>query len=297
MEILPQLLIFAIIASAIYTLVSAGLTLTFGVLEFINFAHGEVAMLGSYTFFWLYIMLDMGIAPAFLLTTLIIAIFGMLMEVTTFKPVRDRHEFIPLVLSIGVSILIQSFVIFTFGGNSKNYSKGENATVYQLFDGAASITLSQIWIIVSSIILITTLGIFLKYSKTGKAIRAVADDKKVAAIMGINVDRTMTILFAIGSMLAGIAGLLLAFDQNLNPKMGLMLSLKGFAAIIIGGVGSFRGAIIGAIIIGFSETLIVGLTSINAGFKDTIIFVILVAVLLWRPYGIFNPNKEQFESR
>lgn len=297
MEIIPQLFIFALIASAIYTLIATGLTLTFGVLEFINFAHGEVAMLGSYVFFWLYILTDMTLAPAFILTTLIIALFGIVMEQTTFKPVRDRQEFIPLLLSIGVSILIQSFVIFTFGGSSKNYSKGESSQVFELFGGSAVITLSQIWIIISSIILTAALGVFLKYSKTGKAIRAVADDKKVAAIMGINVNRTMTTLFAIGSMLAGIAGLLLAFDQNLNPRMGLMLSLKAFAAIIIGGVGSFRGAIAGAIIIGFTETFFVGLSSLSAGFKDTVVFILLVAVLLWRPYGIFNPSKEQAESR
>ena len=278
-------------------LIAAGLTLTFGVLEFINFAHGEIAMLGSYVFFWLYILQDIGIIPAFVLTALIVALIGVVIEQTTFKPVRDRHEFIPLVLSIGVSILIQASVIFTFGGDSKDYSKGQTAEVYQLFDGAASITLSQIMIIISSIILITTLGLFLKYSRTGKAIRAVSDDKKVAAIMGINVNQTMTILFAIGAMIAAIAGLMLAFDQNLNPRMGLMLSLKGFAIIIIGGVGSFSGAIIGAIIIGFSETLITGITNIPSGYKDTITFIILVAVLLWRPYGIFNSNKEEAESR
>ena len=297
MEILPQLLIFAVITSAIYMLVAAGLTLTFGVLEFINFAHGDVAMLGSYVFFWLYILMDLGIVPAFILTALLIAIFGILMERTTFKPVRDRQEFIPLVLSVGVAIFLQAAVIFTFGADSKNYSKGESSQVFQLFDGRASITMSQIAIILSSIIILTILGTWLKKSKTGKAIRAVSDDKSVAAIVGINVDRTITILFAIGSMLAGIAGLLLAFDQNLNPKMGLMLSVKGFAALIIGGVGNFGGAILGAIIIGFSEVLITGLTPIPSGYRDSITFVLLVIVLLWRPYGILNPSKEQAESR
>ena len=297
MEILPQLLIFAVITSAIYMLVAAGLTLTFGVLEFINFAHGDVAMLGSYVFFWLYILMDLGIVPAFILTALLIAIFGILMERTTFKPVRDRQEFIPLVLSVGVAIFLQAAVIFTFGADSKNYSKGESSQVFQLFDGRASITMSQIAIILSSIIILTILGTWLKKSKTGKAIRAVSDDKSVAAIVGINVDRTITILFAIGSMLAGIAGLLLAFDQNLNPKMGLMLSVKGFAALIIGGVGNFGGAILGAIIIGFSEVLITGLTPIPSGYRDSMTFVLLVIVLLWRPYGFLNPSKEQAESR
>lgn len=298
MEILPQILVISVIASAIYALIAAGLTLTFGTLEFINFAHGEIAMAGAFVFLYFFSDLGLGIFPALIVTTLIIALLGMLIERTTFRPVRDKQEFIPLVLSIGISIIISAAVIFKFGGGSHTYDKANQIpTVYKLWDEAVTISQTQIMIVLSSIVLIALLFAFLKYSKTGKAIRAVSDDKQVAAILGINVNRTIVTLFTIASGLAAIAGVLIAFDQNLNPRMGLQLSIKAFAAIILGGVGKLHGAILGAIIIGFSENMIVGLTNIPSSYKSTIVFTIFIIVLIFKPYGIFGGNKEEVESR
>ncbi len=298
MEILPQIIVFAIIASAIYALLATGLTLTFSTLEFINFAHGDMAMLGAFFFFSLYVSHGLPLTIALLLTIIIAALLGIVIERTTFRPVRDKMAFIPLVLSIGVAILAQSLITMFYGGGSQSYYKGGgSATVYNLFDGKIIITLGQIMIVVTAIVLLTGLYIFLKKTRTGKAIRAVSDNKEVAAIMGIDVNRTIMILFAIATTLAAVAGVLVAFDQNLYPYMGLMLSIKVFAAIVIGGVGKFRGAILGAIIIGFSENLIVGLTSIKSSYKELIVFTILIFVLMYKPYGIFGGQKEEIESR
>ncbi|MBL4693896.1 branched-chain amino acid ABC transporter permease [Candidatus Gracilibacteria bacterium] len=298
MEILPQILVISIIASAIYALIAAGLTLTFGTLEFINFAHGEIAMAGAFVFLYFFSDFGLGIFPALIVTTLIIAALGMFIERTTFRPVRDKQEFIPLVLSIGISILISAAVMLKFGGGSHTYAvANEMPTVYRIWNEAVIISQTQIVIILSSVVLISALFAFLKYSKTGKAIRAVSDNKQVAAILGINVNRTIVILFTIASGLAAIAGILIAFDQNLNPRMGLQLSIKAFAAIILGGVGKLHGAILGAIIIGFSENMIVGLTNIPSSYKSTIVFTIFIIVLIFKPYGIFGGNKEEVESR
>ncbi len=298
MEILPQIIVFAIIASAIYALLATGLTLTFSTLDFINFAHGDMAMLGAFFFFSLYISQGLPLTVALILTILIAAALGLFIERTTFRPVRDKKSFIPLVLSIGVAILAQSLITMFYGGGSQNYYKGGgSATVYNLFNGQITITLGQIMIVVSAVVLLSGLYLFLKNTRTGKAIRAVSDNKEIAAIMGIDVNKTIMILFAIATTLAAVAGLLVAFDQNLYPYMGLSLSIKVFAAIILGGVGKFRGAIVGAIIIGFSENLIVGLTGIKSSYKELIVFTIFIFVLMYKPYGIFGGQKEEVESR
>lgn len=297
MEILPQILIISLIASAIYALVSAGLTLTFGILEFIHFAHGDMAMAGAFIFYSTYVSAGLPMHAAAVITVAAITLIGILIERTTFRPVRDKQAFIPLVLSIGISIIIQSIVLMIYGGGSQTYyGPGESTTVYQIAENT-SITQPQVIIILTSVILIAGLFTFLKYTKTGKAIRAVSDNREIAAIMGINVNKTITILFAIASGLAAIAGFLIAFDQNLNPRMGLMLSIKSFAAIVLGGVGKLHGAILGALIIGFTENIITGLTPISSSYKDLIVFTLFVIIILFKPYGIFGGAKEEVESR
>ncbi len=298
MEILPQILLIALISSAIYALLAAGLTLTFGTLEFINFAHGDMAMIGAYSFFSAYVIFGLPLIASLTIMIVFMALLGLLIEKTTFKPVRDKQEFIPLVLSIGVAIILQAFVTMRFGGSSQSYyQNAESSQIFRLFDGQLIVTLPQIMIITVSISLLIGLGLFLKYSKTGKAIRAVSDNKQVAEILGINVDRTLSIVFVLASILAGIAGVLIAFDTSLYPRMGLILGIKVFAAIILGGVGKFWGAILGALIIGFGESLIIGLTSIPGSFKDLIVFTIFISVILFKPYGILGGRKEEIESR
>lgn len=298
MDILPQILLLALISSAVYALLATGLTLTFGTMEIINFAHGDMAMAGAFIFYTVYVVLGVPLAFSILLTILLSGIVGFIIEKTTFRPVRDKQEFIPLILSIGVAIIIISTVTMFYGGGSRTYfESGQVSPVYTFFDGTLTITLVQIAIITSAIVLLTALYLFLQKTKTGKAIRAVSDDKEVAAIMGINVNRMISLLFIMATSLAGFAGILVAFDQNLYPSMGLPLSIKVFAAIILGGVGKFHGAIVGALIIGFSENLLVGLTPIKASYKELLAFIIIITILLIKPYGLFGGKKEEIESR
>ena len=298
LDLLPQLLVFSLISASIYALVSAGLTLTFGALEFINFAHGEMAMAGAYIFFWLNIILGIQLPIALALTALAALGIGLILERTTFRPVRDKQAFIPLVLSIGVAIIFQSLATIFFGGGSQTYfSASEVSQSFKFLDGNLSITTSQIMIILTAAVLLTGTHLFLKHSRTGKAIRAVSDNKEIAAIMGINVNRTIAILFGLATMLAGVGGVLIAYDQNLFPLMGMLLSIKAFAVVIIGGVGYFQGVIWGALIIGLTENLITGLTPISSSYKELIVFALFITVLLFKPYGLFGGKKEEVESR
>ncbi|MBI4234809.1 branched-chain amino acid ABC transporter permease [Candidatus Peregrinibacteria bacterium] len=297
-EIIPQLIVIALIISSVYALIAAGLTLTFGVLEFVHFGYGEMAMLGAYLFYTAHISLGLGYIESGLISIVGVTILGIIIEKFTFRPVRDRQVFIPLVLSIGIAIILQSIVLIIYGGTTKNlYVAGDVATKFTFFNDTITITSIQIFIILTAITALCGLCIFLKYSKTGKAIRAVSDDKEVAAIMGINVDRTISILFAIGSALAALAGILIGLDRNLTPNMGMLLTVYAFAVIVLGGVGKLKGAIIGAIIIGFIETFSLGLTSLKASSKELVIFGTLMLLLIFKPYGIFGGKKDEIESR
>lgn len=295
LELLPQIIWFALLSSAIYALVAIGLSLIFGILEFINFAHGDMAMIGAYLFFTFLILLKLPTWLSFILVILTAAIIGIAIEKLTFKPVRRYNDFIPMIISIGLGGFIQALIILIFGASVKSYRQtaAQGTNTYELLNGNLIVTDTQLLIIATTIILLIGLYLFLKYAKTGKAIRAVADNKEIASILGISIDKTLSIIFAIGTALAAVAGLLVAAEQNLNPTMGLSLAVKAFAAIVLGGVGNLAGAVIGALIVGFSENLIVGLTSIPASYKDAIVFLIFIIAVFLKPNGILGAKLEE----
>lgn len=292
-EILPQIIWFSLLASAIYALIATGLTLIFGILNFINFAHGDFAMVGAYVFFALAIMLGL---PWWIAVPLVIAccaLMGVVIEKITLKPVRKSPSFTPLIISIGIGALLQAIITIFFGSGVKSYRvEGAETAIYKLFGGSLIVTQSQIIIIITTILLLIGLHIFLKHSKTGKAVRAVADNMEVASILGINIDKTISIIFAIATAMAGVGGLLIAYEQNLSVTMGISLGVKAFAAIILGGVGNILGAVVGALVIGFGENLIVGFTPIPANFKDAIVFALLILMLFIRPNGLLGEKAE-----
>ncbi|MCA9374600.1 branched-chain amino acid ABC transporter permease [Candidatus Peregrinibacteria bacterium] len=294
LEILPQIIWFSLLASAIYALVAIGLSLIFGILEFINFAQGDFAMVGAYLFFGFVIEGGLPWWVGIAMVVIIAALMGVVIERITFKPVRKSPPFIPLVISIGVGALLQAIMIFKFGGSVKSYRiEGSKAEVYKLFGDTLNVTQSQITLMLVTAGLLLGLYLFLKYSKTGTAIRAVADNQDVAAILGVSINKTIGIIFAVGTALAAIAGVLIANEQNLSITMGLSLGVKAFAAVVLGGVGSLPGAIVGAFIIGFSENFIVGLTSIPSSYKDAIVFGLLIIMLFLYPNGLFGAKAEE----
>lgn len=295
MNILPQILVFSLVASGLYVLIAAGLTLTFGTLEFINFAHGDIAVTGAFIFFALYVWGGLPLWISLIIAILATALLGFFIEKTTFKPVRNKQAFIPLILSIGVSMILQAILLMIFGGGTRTYAV--ESPVYSFWNDRLVITLPQIAIILTALFVMTGLFLFFKYTKIGKAIRAVSDNKEIASTLGISVNKTLSITFALASGLAALGGILAAFDQNLLPTMGILFSIKVFAVIVFGGVGSLSGAVLGALIIGFSENFLVAYAGVPGSFKEAIVFFLLILALLFRPYGILGGKKEEVESR
>lgn len=278
----------SIIAGSIYTLVAIGYTMVYGVLKFINFAHGDVAMIGAYITFFLVKSIGLPILPSIGIALIAVAFLGILIEKIAYKPLREAPRLAPLITAIAVSIFLQSAVMLLFGARNKTISL---VTTKGLIFLGAYITPIQIVIVVTSIVLMILLNLYLKHAKLGRAMRATADDMTMAAVMGIQVDRVISYVFGIGSGMAAVAGILIALETNLSPTMGFVLGIKAFAAAVVGGIGSVRGAMVGGFIIGFAENF--GIWYIPTGYKHSVAFMILVLVLLIRPSGIFGMKPEE----
>ena len=278
----------SVIAGSIYALVAIGYTMVYGVLKFINFAHGDLAMVGAYVTFFLVKFMGLPILPSIGIALIAVAFLGILIEKIAYKPLRDAPRLAPLITAIAVSIFLQSAVMLLFGARNKTISL---ATTKGMMFLGAYITPIQIVIVVTSIVLMILLNLYLKHAKLGKAMRATSDEMTMAAVVGIQVDRVISYVFGIGSGMAAVAGILIAFETNLSPMMGFVLGIKAFAAAVVGGIGSVRGAMVGGFIIGFAENF--GIWYIPTGYKHSVAFIILVLVLLIRPSGIFGMKSEE----
>ena len=287
MDVLPQLLVNGIIAGGNYALAAIGYTMVYSILKFINFAHGSVAMVGAYIVFVLTMMtLHVPFVVAFFLSMIFTAVLGILIEKGAYKPLRYAPKLAPLTTAIAVSFVLDATVMILVGTDIKTYD-----VKYQVYTiGSVFITSVQIIIIVASVFFMACLYLLLSQTKLGKAIRAVADDLNLAEVAGINTDMAISAVFAIGSALAAASGALIGLDTNLQPTMGFIITVKAFAAVVLGGLGNVYGAIVGAFIIGIVENL--GIWYIPPVWKDSIAYGILILVLLFRPAGIFG-SKEQ----
>jgi len=288
MSLFIQLLVNSIIAGSIYALVAIGYTMVYGVLKFINFAHGDLAMVGAYITFVLLKLLGFPIIPSILIAIFSVALLGILIEKIAYKPLREVSRLAPLITAIAVSMFLQSAVLLILGARTQIIKTG---TMKGLMFLGAYITPIQIVIIATSILLMILLHLYLKYTKLGKAMRATSDDMTIASVVGIQVDKVISSVFGIGSALAAVAGILIAFETNLNPTMGFFIGIKAFAAAVVGGIGSVRGAMLGGLLIGFAENF--GIWYIPTGYKNSVAFIILVLVLLIRPSGIFGIKPEE----
>ena len=283
--VLEQLILNGIIAGGIYALIAIGFSMTYGLVRFINIAHGSLYVIGAYAAF-VFFSLGTGIVAAFVLAILVTAIIGVLMDKAVYKPLRIRKSssLMLLLASIGIFILVENLIIALFGAEVKTIRTGPITQGFDLF--GAIITQTQVVIIVISIVTLILVELFLLKTKTGKAMRATADNKDVAHVVGIDTERITAYMFALGAALAGSAGVLIAVEQNLEPTMGLIAIIKGFTAGVVGGLGSVRGAVAGAFLLGLIENI--GIWFLPSGYKDAIAFVVLVIFLLFRPHGLFG---------
>ena len=288
MSLLAQLLVNGLVAGGIYALVAVGYTMVYGVLKFINFAHGELVMLGAFVTYTLAVPLGLGLLPAFLLSVPLVAFVGVVIERTAYRPLRRASRLAPLITAIGVSILLQSLAILLWGPEIRSFSVGAARGV-EFF--GATVTPVQILIVIASVALMGLLHLLVESTKIGKAMRATADSLETASIVGIDTDRVIAWVFALGSALACVAGVLIALEENMEPTMGTLIGIKAFTAAVVGGIGNIKGAMVGGFLIGIVENL--GIWKLPAGYKDAIAFVILMGVLLFKPTGLFGERLEE----
>lgn len=369
MSLAAQLVANGLIAGGIYALVALGYTMVYGILKFINFAHGEVVMMGAYLgwvfsranpgldvlvvrdplslipallfyAFWIAILatwiwhgtgrltflpaagrlpgpLVRGLATlplsavgagalyflavyavplplAFLLALPLAGGLGFVLEKACYRRLRHSHRLAPLITSIGASIFLQALALLMFGAQVRSFPAGQVTSGYKVLTGTAFefvVTRHQLLIIGVSLGLMALLHIAVRYTKTGKAVRAVADNPAVASVIGIKVDRVVSIVFVAGSMLAAAAGILVGIEQTLAPTMGIPYGIKAFTAAVVGGIGNLYGALMGGFFIGLAENI--GAGFIPSGYKDAIAFAILLLMLLLRPSGFFGAKQAE----
>ncbi|AXG48987.1 high-affinity branched-chain amino acid ABC transporter permease LivH [Photorhabdus laumondii] len=280
-----------------YALIAIGYTMVYGIIGMINFAHGEIYMIGSYVSFMVIAALimmgiDLGwllITAAFLTSIVIAAAYGWSIERVAYRPVRHSKRLIALISAIGMSIFLQNYV--SLSQSSRDLALPGLITgqwVLGESDGfSASISAMQltIWIVTFLAMLILTM--FIRYSRMGRACRACAEDVKMASLLGINTNRVISLTFVIGAVMAAIAGVLLGqFYGVINPYIGFMAGMKAFTAAVLGGIGSIPGAMIGGLILGISEALTSAYLSTE--YKDAVSFALLIVVLLFMPTGILG---------
>ncbi len=288
MEFLFQSIVNGILAGCIYALFAMGLTLIYGVLNFVNFAHGELVMWGAYFLYLLmqepvHLPLSVALVPALFLTVLL----GMGMDRLVFKPLRQANRLTLLIAALGLSFFLRNGAQFFYGAEIRTYGFEIKRGLRLL---GISITPSQIAIVLTSLVCILFLYFLFHRSRLGKSMRAVSDNLELARVVGIDSKRAIRAAWIIASLLAGVGGILLALDTNLQPGMGLINLVKAFAATLLGGVGNLWGALLGGLFIGLAENL--GVLIISTGYKDAIAFGIMVLMLLVRPSVLFGGREQ-----
>ncbi|MEK7063339.1 MAG: branched-chain amino acid ABC transporter permease [Patescibacteria group bacterium] len=286
-DIVPQLIANSVIAGSIYALVAMSFSLIYGATKFFNLAHGVLAAIGGYTVFYLGRKLGLPLEVVLPAGIILAAFVGWALEYFLYRPLRARKasSMVLLVASLGAFTAIQAVIAILF--TSQFQTLGAlipNSGVVHI--GEAVMTEVQVVILALSVAILVGLMLALKFTKFGRAVRAVSDDEEVAKIVGINTSRIVGWVFVVGSAIAGAAGILVGFDTGLEPTMGLALLLKGVIAAIVGGVGSISGAFLGAFLLGFAENF--GIWHISGEWKDAIAFGILILFLLFRPQGILG---------
>lgn len=286
-------LISGISLGSVYAIIALGYTMVYGIAKMLNFAHGDVIMIGAYTVFTVASSMGMNPAIAVILSIVVCTVLGMLIERVAYKPLRQAASPLAvLITAIGVSYLLQNVALLIFGPNTKSFTSVIPWKGVSLADGKLNISGVTIVTIAACIVIMVALTSFINHSRAGQAMLAVSEDKGAAQLMGINVNGTIALTFAIGSGLAAIAGVLLCSAYpTLTPYTGAMPGIKAFVAAVFGGIGSIPGAMIGGILLGVIEIL--SKAYINQQLSDAIVFSVLIIVLLIKPTGILGRNIQE----
>ncbi|MCI6553980.1 MAG: branched-chain amino acid ABC transporter permease [Lachnospiraceae bacterium] len=286
-------LINGVSLGSVYAIIALGYTMVYGIAKMLNFAHGDVIMVGAYVVFT--VVSTMGLPPVLgiLLSVAICTLLGVTIERVAYKPLRNAGSPLAvLITAIGVSYFLQNVALLIFGANTKSFTSVVPLEALELAGGQLILSGVTIVTIVTGIIVMVCLTLFVNKSRAGQAMLAVSEDKGAAQLMGINVNGTIALTFAIGSALAAVAGLLLCSAYpSLTPYTGAMPGIKAFVAAVFGGIGSIPGAMIGGILLGIIEIL--GKAYISSQMADAIVFAVLIVVLLVKPTGILGKNVQE----
>ncbi len=286
-------LINGISLGSVYAIIALGYTMVYGIAKMLNFAHGDVIMVGAFAVFTIVSTMGLPVWLGILISILVCTVLGVVIERVAYKPLRNAASPLAvLITAIGVSYLLQNVALLVFGANAKSFTSVVPFEGLKLAEGQLIISGETIVTILACIIIMIVLTLFVNKTKAGQAMLAVSEDKGAAQLMGINVNGTIALTFAIGSALAAIAGVLLCSAYpSINPYTGSMPGIKAFVAAVFGGIGSIPGAMIGGILLGIIE--IFGKAYISSQMADAIVFAVLIVVLLVKPSGILGKNIQE----
>ncbi|KEQ22106.1 branched-chain amino acid ABC transporter permease [Paenibacillus tyrfis] len=285
-----QQIVNGISLGSIYALIALGYTMVYGIIKLINFAHGDVFMIGAFVGFYAIKGWGVGIVPALLLSMVVCAILGVLIEKVAYKRLRNATRIASLITAIGVSLLIEYGTIYLRGAQPEAYPSAFPNQFFTIF--GATISSQSLYILLISIVLMIILQWVVYRTRIGKAMRAVSHDAEAARLMGVHVDRTISATFAIGSALAGAAGVIFGvYYTKIEPLMGVVPGLKAFVAAVLGGIGIIPGAVIGGLVLGTVETFVSALG--YSPWRDAAAFIILILILIFRPSGVLGKNMRE----
>jgi len=292
----------------VYALIALGYSMVYGLLKLLNFAHGDVYMIGAFVGY--FVLGGLGGADHLTVVTpiLFVAMFaaaavacgllGVGIERFAYRPLRNAPRIAPLISALGISFLIQNSALLCFGASFRNYETfnlDNGSLIFNgIHEGALNVSLIRLITIGMAVVMMVLLTAFVRYTKLGKASRAVAIDREAAEMMGIDIDRVISVIFFIGSALAGIAGVMFGLVfQNIFHFMGFVAGLKGFTAAVVGGIGSIPGAMLGGLVIGLAEAYAIGYLPQGSTFQDFWVFIVLIIVMLVRPSGLLGHAEVQ----
>jgi branched-chain amino acid transport system permease protein len=292
----------------VYALIALGYSMVYGLLKLLNFAHGDVYMIGAFIGYFVLGGLGGTSNPSVAVGVLLVAMFaaamvgcgllGVAIERFAYRPLRNAPRIAPLISALGISFLIQNSALLCFGANFRDYQTfnlDNGALIFKgIHAGALNVSLIRLITIGSAVVLMILLTLFVRHTRLGKASRAVAFDREAAAMMGIDIDRVISVIFFIGSALAGMAGVMFGLVfQNIFHFMGFVAGLKGFTAAVVGGIGSIPGAMLGGLVIGLAEAYAIGYLPQGSTFQDFWVFIVLILVMLVRPSGLLGRAEVQ----
>ncbi|SPE12466.1 High-affinity branched-chain amino acid transport system permease protein LivH [Leuconostoc mesenteroides] len=285
-----QQLINGLMLGSVYALLALGYTMVYGIIKLINFAHGDIYMLGAYFGYFFIKVLHLNFFIALILAMAVSAIIGVVIEYIAYRPLRHSPRIAVLISALGISFLLENGMTYLYGSDQRSFPQAIKTVQYHFY--GIQVSNIQLIIAVTSIVLMLLLTYIVKNTKMGRAMRAVSADPDAASLMGININHTISFTFAIGSALAAAGGVLIGLYYNsIDPLMGITPGLKAFVAAVLGGIGIIPGAAVGGWLIGILETMVQA--TAFSDYKDAIVYAMLIVILLIKPTGILGKNKRE----